>query len=100
MSEVSSVLPSPIDAGLGGVLLANMVEAWLAGNPDCLASAEEATDEALHHGEQLFQLVFDKMLARSAETGLLCAVAITRPGRSAARKCRYGERAATRHRQI
>src|SRR2546422_798953 len=38
MSEVPSSLQSPIDAGLGGVLLANMVETWLAGNPDCWAS--------------------------------------------------------------
>ena len=37
MSEALSALHTSIDAGLGGVLLANMVEAWLAGNPDCLA---------------------------------------------------------------
>src|SRR6266567_9184701 len=48
MSEVSSALHASIDAGLGGVLLANMVEAWLAGNLDCLASAE-ATDEPQDH---------------------------------------------------
>src|SRR5437867_3984367 len=41
MSEVTSVLQSPIDAGLGGVLLANMVEAWLAGNPDGVTSVEQ-----------------------------------------------------------
>mgnify|MGYP001579519793 CR=1 FL=1 len=40
MREMPSALQSPIDAGLGGVLLANMIEAWLAGNPDCLVSAE------------------------------------------------------------
>src|SRR4029450_11331512 len=45
MSEALSALPASIDAGLGGVLLANMVEAWLAGNPDCLESVEVA-DEA------------------------------------------------------
>src|SRR3984885_13226927 len=49
MSEASSALCAPIDAGLGGVLLANMVEAWLAGNPDTLASAE-AADEPQDHG--------------------------------------------------
>src|SRR2546426_8889849 len=49
MSEVSSALHAPIDAGLGGVLLANMVEAWLAGNPDCLVSADVA-DEPQDHG--------------------------------------------------
>src|SRR5580700_7178864 len=49
MSEVPSALLAPIDAGLGGVLLANMVEAWLAGNPDSLASAE-AADEPQDHG--------------------------------------------------
>jgi len=49
MSEVPSALHAPIDAGLGGVLLANMVEAWLAGNPDGLASAE-AADESQDHG--------------------------------------------------
>jgi len=49
MSEAPSALLAPIDAGLGGVLLANMVEAWLAGNPDTLASAE-AADESQDHG--------------------------------------------------
>src|ERR1700684_1885443 len=49
MSEAPSALHAPIDAGLGGVLLANMVEAWLAGNPDSLASAE-AADEPQDHG--------------------------------------------------
>src|SRR5260370_35733318 len=48
MSEALSALHAPIDAGLGGVLLANMVEAWLAGNPDCLASVE-AADEPQDH---------------------------------------------------
>src|SRR5882757_2664547 len=44
MNEVLSALHAPIDAGLGGVLLANMVEAWLVGNPDGLASAEAANE--------------------------------------------------------
>ena len=49
MSEALSAIHTPIDAGLGGVLLANMVEAWLAGNPDCLESVEVA-DESQDHG--------------------------------------------------
>src|SRR5260370_21624557 len=49
MSQAPSALHAPIDAGLGGVLLANMVEAWLAGNPDCLPSME-AADEPQDHG--------------------------------------------------
>src|SRR6266851_1167713 len=49
MSEALSAIHTPIDAGLGGVLLANMVEAWLAGNPDCLESVE-AADESQDHG--------------------------------------------------
>src|SRR5216684_6899650 len=48
MSEAQSALHASIDAGLGGVLLANMVEAWLAGNPDCLESVEVA-DEPQDH---------------------------------------------------
>ena len=48
MSEALSALDASIDAGLGGVLLANMVEAWLAGNPDCLESVEVA-DEPQDH---------------------------------------------------
>src|SRR5260370_32644826 len=48
MSEALSAVHAPIDAGLGGILLANMVEAWLAGNPDCLASVEGA-DEPQDH---------------------------------------------------
>src|SRR5882757_2913680 len=48
MSEALSALHASIDAGLGGVLLANMVEAWLAGNPDCLESVEVA-DEPQDH---------------------------------------------------
>src|SRR6267154_1893616 len=49
MSEVLSPLHAPIDAGLGGVLLANMVEAWLVGNPDGLTDAE-AANELQDHG--------------------------------------------------
>src|SRR2546422_10229343 len=49
MSEVPFALQSPIDAGLGGVLLANMVEAWLAGNPDGVTSVE-AANELQDHG--------------------------------------------------
>src|ERR1035437_7380800 len=48
MGEALSAIHTPIDAGLGGVLLANMVEAWLAGNPDCLESVE-AADELQDH---------------------------------------------------
>jgi hypothetical protein len=48
MSEApSALLLAPIDAGLGGVLLANMVEAWLAGNPDSLASADWSRYQAI-----------------------------------------------------
>src|SRR5258705_677000 len=49
MSEVPSALHAPIDAGLGCVLLANMIEAWLVGNPDGLAN-EEAANELQDHG--------------------------------------------------
>src|SRR6516225_7291307 len=44
MSERLSALHSPIDAGLGGVLVANMLEAWLAGNPDGVSGAEAANE--------------------------------------------------------
>src|SRR5260370_22669060 len=49
MSEVLSALHASIDAGLGGVLLANMVEAWLVGNPDGLTNGE-TTNELQNHG--------------------------------------------------
>src|SRR5438105_14305807 len=42
MSEALPALHASIDAGLGGVLLANMVEAWLVGNPDGVKSVEAA----------------------------------------------------------
>ena len=48
MSQALSALPAPIDAGLGGVLLANMLEGWLDGDPHCLATAE-AVDEPQDH---------------------------------------------------
>src|SRR4029453_3481907 len=44
VSEMHSSLTAPIDVELGGVLLANMLEAWLQGNPNFSATAE-ATDE-------------------------------------------------------
>src|SRR4051812_34442929 len=49
MSEKPSALHASIDAGFGGVLLANMVEAWLVGNPDRLVDAE-AANELQDHG--------------------------------------------------
>src|ERR1700686_1737729 len=49
MREVLPALQAPIDAGLGGVLLANMVEAWLVGNPDGVTSVE-AANELQDHG--------------------------------------------------
>src|SRR5215471_2171768 len=44
MSELLSALQAPIDAGLGGVLLANMLAAWLDANPS-VGSTGEANDE-------------------------------------------------------
>ena len=44
MSEVLSALHASIDAGLGGVFLANMVEAWLVGNPDGLTNGETTNE--------------------------------------------------------
>src|SRR2546423_14231391 len=49
MREVLPTLRAPTDAGLGGVLLANMVEAWLVGNPDGVTSVE-AANELQDHG--------------------------------------------------
>src|SRR6202521_2615195 len=49
MREVLPALRAPTDAGLGGVLLANMVEAWLVGNPDGVTSVE-AANELQDHG--------------------------------------------------
>src|SRR6516165_779581 len=44
MSESLSTLHSPIEAGLGGVLVANMLEAWLASNPDGVSGTEAANE--------------------------------------------------------
>src|ERR671910_611564 len=44
-----SALHTPIDVGLGGVLLANMLAAWLDGNPRILPNGE-ATDESQGSG--------------------------------------------------
>src|SRR5262245_48865174 len=44
-----SSLHTPIDVGLGGVLLANMLAAWLDGRPEVLPR-EEATDESQDPG--------------------------------------------------
>src|SRR5713226_1308002 len=49
MREVLAALHAPIDAGLGGVLLANMIEAWLVGNPEGVTSVE-AANELQDHG--------------------------------------------------
>src|ERR1700690_643857 len=49
MCQVLAALDAPIDAGLGGVLLANMVEAWLVGNPDEVTGVEVA-NELQDHG--------------------------------------------------
>src|SRR6266571_3700524 len=45
MHEVLAALHAPIDAGLGGVLLANMIEAWLVGNPEGVTSVEAANEQ-------------------------------------------------------
>src|ERR1041384_3068284 len=44
-----SALHTPIDVGLGGVLLANMLAAWLDGHPEVLPMGE-ATDESQDPG--------------------------------------------------
>src|ERR1035438_9363775 len=44
MSGAPSALPATIDAGLGGVLLANMLEGWLDGDPKVLPTAETADE--------------------------------------------------------
>src|SRR5215469_680104 len=48
MSEMSSSLIAPFDPELGGVLLANMLDAWLDAQPDFLTIAE-VTDELEDH---------------------------------------------------
>src|SRR5258708_8268746 len=49
MRKAVSALHTPIDVGLGGVLLANMLAAWLDGHPEVLP-IEEATDESQDPG--------------------------------------------------
>src|SRR6266496_3044869 len=49
MRPALSALHTPIDVGLGGVLLANMLVAWLDGNPTILPTGE-ATDESQDPG--------------------------------------------------
>ena len=44
MSTALPTLPAPLDAGLGGVLLANMLEAWLASDPHFFTAAEVADE--------------------------------------------------------
>jgi hypothetical protein len=45
MCQAVSATQIPIDVGLGGILLANMLVAWLDGDPKVL-SAGEAVDES------------------------------------------------------
>src|SRR5712691_8687236 len=45
MRPAVSALHAPIDVGLGGILLANMLVAWLDGDPKVLPT-EEAVDES------------------------------------------------------
>src|SRR5260370_26459276 len=49
MPQALSALHTPIDVGLGGVLLANMLVAWLDGDPRILPTGE-ATDESQDPG--------------------------------------------------
>jgi hypothetical protein len=49
MCQALSAFHVPIDVGLGGVLLANMLAAWLDGNPSVLLTGE-ATDESQDQG--------------------------------------------------
>src|SRR5215467_10424210 len=48
MSESLAALHAPIDVGLGGVLLANMLAGWLDGDPKVLLPGE-AADESQDH---------------------------------------------------
>jgi len=52
MIEALSALPTPIDARLGGVLLANMLAGWLDGNPEVLATAETADEPKNYRDSQ------------------------------------------------
>jgi hypothetical protein len=45
MRPAVSAIQIPIDVGLGGILLANMLTAWLEGDPKVL-STEEVVDES------------------------------------------------------
>src|SRR5919109_1341590 len=45
MRQAVSAIQMPIDVALGGILLANMLAAWLDGDPKVL-STEEAVDES------------------------------------------------------
>src|SRR4029453_4975360 len=49
MRQALSAVHTPIDVGLGGVLLANMLAAWLDANPRVLPTGE-ATDESQDQG--------------------------------------------------
>src|SRR5438874_2378145 len=49
MPQTLSALHTPIDVGLGGVLLANMLVAWLDGHPRILPTGE-VTDESQDPG--------------------------------------------------
>src|SRR5258708_3839371 len=44
MGEAESAPPTSIEAELGGVLLANMLEGWLTGDPDFFVTAETANE--------------------------------------------------------
>src|SRR5437773_1054425 len=48
MSASLAALHGPIDVGLGGVLLANMLAVWLDGDPKVLPTGE-AADESQDH---------------------------------------------------
>src|SRR5271169_6751538 len=49
MRQAVSTIPISIDVGLGGILLANMLAAWLDGDPEVLSTGE-AVDESQDHG--------------------------------------------------
>jgi hypothetical protein len=59
MRPALSPLHTPIDVGLGGVLLANMLVAWLDGNPTILPTGE-ATDESQDPGTMLLEIEWSK----------------------------------------
>src|SRR5260370_21382541 len=82
MREVLPTRRAPTDAGLGGVLLANMVEAWLVGNPDGVTSVE-AANELQDHGTTPEQTGLH--LCPSVDECPRCS--ITRKARSASMPC-------------